>query len=101
MKIHSFSYSSTAFDAANINLSVQNGDVLVVESEQIVAVACTWPFAVTVNRSEMNDFTLDEPITKPQVLMDFVNSIRAAVAEAKRLNYEVNPDFAGFSLGHQ
>lgn len=96
MKIHTFPDSETAGDSAGVDADVQIGDVLVVESEKVVGVNAVYPFAVTVASGELDSFGIDVPIVDPKVLLRLVCSIRAAIAEARRLGYEVNPDFAGF-----
>lgn len=97
MSIHRFNDSSTACDANQMSGDVKFGDTLVVESEGVVAMACTYSFAVTAAQGEFYNFTWDDPITDPNDLLTLVNGIRAAVAEAKRLGIAINPAFIGFA----
>jgi hypothetical protein len=53
MNVHEFSDTGSAYDACQIG-KVNDGDVLVIESEQVVGVADTWPIAVTVNHGELH-----------------------------------------------
>lgn len=69
---------------------------LVVCSEGIVAVACTSAFAVTVSKGSMSFFTVDWLIETGTELHTFVEGIRAAVAEAERRGFKIDPQFAGF-----
>lgn len=96
MKILRFHNTDVALDALP-NQTAEVGDVLVIESEQVVGVASYFKFAVTVKRGDMSEFLIDYP-TGPAELLVLVNGIRAAVAEAERLGYEVVPELAALSL---
>lgn len=96
MKILSFPDTDSAWDWRNDGVA-NTGDVLVVESEQVVAVASPFDFAVTVKRGKMSEFLIDQP-TGPAEFLVLVTGIRAAVAEATRLGYEVVPELAALSL---
>lgn len=62
MKLHKFSSTSEAYDCtqcgctfdADKEIEVKNGDLLVIEAEQVVGVADTWPFAVTVATGQLH-----------------------------------------------
>lgn len=99
MKILNFSSTSAALDALSYG-TAEVGDVLVVESEQVVGVASYFHFSVTVKRGELSEFLIDQP-TGPSEFLVLVTSIRAAVAEAVRLGYEVIPELAALSLAPQ
>ena len=92
MKILNFNSTSDAYDAISYG-KAEVGDVLVVESEQVVSVASLFRFSVTVKRGDMSEFLIDYP-TGPAEFLVLVNGIRAAVAEAVRLGYEVIPELA-------
>jgi hypothetical protein len=47
IKVHSFNSSESAYNCCQCDESIEDGDVLYVESEGVVGVAYTWPFAVT------------------------------------------------------
>jgi hypothetical protein len=96
MKIHNLPNTDVAFDACNDG-TAEDGDVLVVQSEQVVGVASFFRFAVTVKTGDMSEFLVDYPIG-PAEFLKLVNGIRAAVAEAQRLGYEVVPELAALSL---
>jgi hypothetical protein len=89
MKIFTFTDTDSALDWRN-DRAVNIGDVLVIESEQVVAVASPFDFAVTVKQGKMGEFLIDQP-TGPNEFLQLVTSIRCAVAEANRLGYEVVP----------
>lgn len=92
MKIKYLPDTDTALDSLSFG-TANIGDVLVVESEQVVGVASPFHFAVTVKRGVLSEFIVDQP-TYPRQFLELVISIRAAVTEAKRLGYEVIPEFA-------
>lgn len=48
-------------------------------------------------KGEFLGFIWDEPVTDPSVLLNLVNAIRAAVAEAERLGIAISPAFSRFS----
>lgn len=100
MRVHRFNDSATASEAGNVGFDVRFGDTLVVESEGIVAVACTYPFPVTVAKGDFYEFTWDDPVRDPKILLILVNGIRSAVAEAERLGIEINPAFLDFAPNH-
>lgn len=91
MKIVSLLSTDAAIDAINYGLA-NLGDTLVVEHEQVVGVASPFQFAVTVKRGKLSEFLVDFP-TGPREFVELVASIRCAVAEAKRLGYQVIPEF--------
>lgn len=92
MKVVRLPDTDVALDAINSGLA-DVGDTLVVEHEQVVGVASPFQFAVTVKRGLLAEFLVDFP-TGPKEFVALVSSIRFAVAEAKRLGYEVIPEFA-------
>ena len=47
MTTHHFSTTGDAYDACQCGAEIKSGDTLVVASERVVGVACTWPFAAT------------------------------------------------------
>jgi hypothetical protein len=91
MKIRTFPDTESAFDWRNDG-TADDGDILVIESEQVVAVASPFDFAVTVERGMMSEFLVDQP-TGPREFVQLITNIRCAVVEAKRRGYEVIPEF--------
>lgn len=65
MQIHKFESSGDAYDACQCDDGIKDGDVLVIESEGVVGVADTWPFAVTVAHGELH--TIKAGISPEQV----------------------------------
>lgn len=91
MNIVTFPNTDSAFDWRDEGVA-KVGDVLIIESEQVVAVASPFDFAVTVKRGQMSEFLIDQP-TGPAEFVQLVSSIRLAVAEANRRGYDVIPEF--------
>lgn len=98
MAIHTFNDSDTAYEAPQRREDVKFGDTLVIVSEGVVGVACTYSLAVSEAQGEFVPFTWDMPITDPNFLLTLVDSIRAAVAEATRLGIAINPAFGGYAV---
>lgn len=44
---HAFASTGNAYDASQCDEAINTGDTLIVLAEQVVAIAMTWPFAVT------------------------------------------------------
>jgi hypothetical protein len=44
---HAFATTGNAYDASQCDESIKTGDTLIVLPERVIAVAMTWPFAVT------------------------------------------------------
>lgn len=70
--------------------------VLVVQAEGVVGVAAYNAFAITVNMGSFGFFTADWLIETGTELFAFVDGIRAAVAEAERRGFDIDPQFARF-----
>lgn len=97
MALYRFDSSEAAGDAHKFDSSVKVGDVLVVESEEVVGVDALYPFAVTERRGSFSDFLIDSVVTKKE-FVQLIQSVKEAVAEAQRLGFEVDPDFNYFKV---
>lgn len=71
---HTFDSTAEAYDATQCSDDIETGAPLLVESEQVVGLAYTWPFAVTVAAGEFHTmggdpawFLADAGITADQV----------------------------------
>ncbi|MFI7083934.1 hypothetical protein ACIBUR_10040 [Streptomyces anulatus] len=49
-----FHSTTAAYDACQCNENVRDGDVLVIEDEEVIGIAWTWPFALTENFNELH-----------------------------------------------
>ena len=53
-RVHHFASTHEAYDACQTDDSIATGDTLVIESERVVGVADTWPFAVTAECGDLH-----------------------------------------------
>lgn len=81
--VHRFASTGEAYDACMCYETIKRGDVLVIESEGVVGVAYTWPFAVTPEAGELH--RLVDNAAGNATRAEFAESIKAAEAEAAKL----------------
>jgi hypothetical protein len=94
MKIHSYPTTNTARDARDYDYaSVNEHDILVIESEGVVGVAMPYTFAVTATRGDLSEFCHDWPEYDFRSIRKLTKAIDRAVEEAVRLGFEVDPQF--------
>lgn len=62
-KVHTFDNTTDAYDATQCNEEIKDGDVLVIESEQVIGIAYTFPFALTEYIGELH-VTIANPRTR-------------------------------------
>jgi hypothetical protein len=79
--IHSFASSGLAYDATQCDDAVKTGDILVIESEGVVGVAHTWPFAVTEKHGDLHQLGEDAN----GIRFELADSIRHAEIVAKNM----------------
>lgn len=53
-RIHAFATTGNAYDATQCDEAIKTGDTLLVLDERVVAVAMTWPFAVTAECGKLH-----------------------------------------------
>ncbi len=51
---HGFATTGNAYDASQCDEAISTGDTLIVLDEQVVAIAMTWPFAITVEAGKLH-----------------------------------------------
>lgn len=54
MRTHEFENTKDAYDATQCDEEVKDGELILVESEKVVGVVWTWPFAVTEEKGELH-----------------------------------------------
>lgn len=54
MAIHRFEDTGAAYDAAQASPDIARGDILVIESEQVVGLAHAWPVAITAKAGHLH-----------------------------------------------
>ncbi|MEU1552207.1 hypothetical protein ABZ517_05720 [Streptomyces scabiei] len=58
-KTHTFDSTTEAYNATQCNEEIRDGDVLVIESERVIGISWTWPFALTERFGELHVTTAD------------------------------------------
>ncbi|MFI2031419.1 hypothetical protein [Streptomyces buecherae] len=53
-KVWTFHSTREAYDACQVREDIQDGDVLVIEQENVIGIAHTWPFALTEDSGELH-----------------------------------------------
>ncbi|RWM86479.1 MAG: hypothetical protein EOR84_30670 [Mesorhizobium sp.] len=96
IQIHFFDSTGEAYDATQCDENIKNGDVLVIEPEQVVGLADTWPVAVTKNAGHLHSLsdgnfeTYNHEFGENAGKRVFTDQqIRAAKAVAKHWGYEL------------
>ena len=85
-KIHLFASTGMAYNACQGDESISKGDILVIESEGVIGIADTWPFALTEKHGALHGimpgYVAEEmyPAFAPSIA--FVRATMAAVARA-------------------
>ena len=66
MSIHKFESTREAYDACQCDEDIKRGDLLVIESEGVVGVADTWPYAITEECGDLHQLAdrTDAGLTK-------------------------------------
>ena len=57
-----FDTTFEAYDACQCRDDIKTGDILVIESEQVIGLADCWPIALTAERGELHQIKPDWPI---------------------------------------
>jgi len=89
-------YESTAdaYAVCQCDATIRNGDLLVIPSEQVVGLAWTWPVAVTVFPGDLHTLDAAADVTRLRTNAGWtVAQVQAAVAEADRRGWPVDPRF--------
>ena len=63
MKIHTLPDTGVAYDLTQSSDDIKMGDVLIIESERVVGLADTWPFAVTEAYGQLHTFVSARPLS--------------------------------------
>lgn len=97
-RIHAFETTGNAYDATQTGEAIETGDTLLVHAEGVVAVAMTWPFAVTTAHGHLHSMA---PLKDGDTLEIVAGSlkvepgaIRRAAELARQLGFEIDPTVA-------
>lgn len=95
---HAFATTGNAYDASQCDECIRTGDTLLVLSEQVVAVAMTWPFAVTAACGKLHAVA---PPRSGETLEDVARALHVraediahAVTLARALSFAFDPTIA-------
>lgn len=90
MAIHEFDTTGEAYD--DCQTCLENGETLVIASEQVVGISCTWPIAVTVQTGDLHSASPNASI--PRLLENAgitAEHVRVAAQEALTRGFKVAP----------
>lgn len=93
-RIHVFETSGNAYDAVQTDDRIATGDLLLIMDEAIVAVAMTWPFAVTAEAGHLHQVAPKAGDTFDQLAASLgvePASMTRAVALARQLRFGIEP----------
>ena len=96
-RIHSFSSTGNAYDATQCDESIRSGDTLLILDERVVAIAYTWPFAVTRQSGNLHSVQPRPDDTLAQMADGFsiaVDDILDACQLATALGFDIDPAIA-------
>lgn len=97
-RIHAFATTGNAYDAAQCDEAIRTGDTLLVLGEGVVAVAMTWPFAVTAECGKLHAVA---PPRSGETLEDVARALHVnagdiehAATLARALTFALDPGLA-------
>ncbi|MGB3472100.1 MAG: hypothetical protein WBA51_14875 [Erythrobacter sp.] len=99
-RIHVFETSGNAYDGVQTDDRISTGDLLLVMEEGIVAVAMTWPFAVTAKAGQLHQVAPKRGDTLDAIAASvYVEpaALRRALALAKQLGFEIDPTLSALA----
>ena len=88
VRSHEFHSSGQAYNACQTNDDIKNGDLLIIDNEEVIGLADTWPVAVTEKFGELHTMKPGRPMSGhfPKEAVD------AAVAEANKRGWPVSKE---------
>ena len=93
---HGFATTGNAYDASQCDEAISTGDTLIVLDEQVVAVAMTWPFAITAEAGKLHSVA---PPREGETLADIARSLHVTTADfehaaklARCLGFPLDPN---------
>lgn len=92
---HAFASTGNAYDATQCDEAILTGDTLIVLAEQVVAIAMTWPFAVTETCGKLHALSPPRP---GESLAEVACALHVTAADfrhaadlARRLGFPIDP----------
>ena len=93
---HAFATTGNAYDASQCDESIKTGDTLIVLPERVIAVAMTWPFAVTAEAGKLHSVA---PPREGETLADIALSLHVTTTDfehaaklARCLGFPLDPN---------
>ncbi|ALC14680.1 MULTISPECIES: hypothetical protein [Sphingomonadaceae] len=97
-RIHAFETTGNAYDATQIDEAIETGDTLLVHAEGVVAVAMTWPFAITTAHGHLHSMAPSKDGDTLEIVAESLKvepgAIRRAAEFARQLGFEIDPAVA-------
>ena len=95
---HAFASTGNAYDASQCDEAIKTGDTLIVLTEQVVAIAMTWPFAVTETCGNLHALAPPKPGESLAAVAQSLHvreaDVRHAADIARRLGFALDPHLA-------
>lgn len=92
---HAFASTGNAYDASQCDEVILTGDTLIVLAEEVVAIAMTWPFAVTASCGKLHALAAPR---EGETLADLARSLHVRTADfehaaaiVRRLGFALDP----------
>ena len=93
---HAFATTGNAYYASQCDEAISTGDTLIVLDEQVVAVAMTWPFAITAKAGKLHSVA---PTREGETLADIALSLHVTTTDfehaaklARCLGFPLDPN---------
>lgn len=99
-RLHAFESTGNAYDATQCDERIASGDTLIILSERVVAVAYTWPFAVTAQAGKLHSIGPKEGDSLVALAQSFEvaeEDLRFACQIAAALGFELDPALLALS----
>ena len=92
---HVFASTGNAYDATQCDEAIKAGGTLIILAEQVIAIAMTWPFAVTETGGKLHALSTPRPGESLAEVASALNVTEAdflhAVDLARRLGFPIDP----------
>lgn len=95
-RLHAFETTGNAYDATQSDEQITSGDTLIILAERVVAVAYTWPFAVTAQAGALHQLAPLLSSTPGDVAGSFnlqEEDVAFAITMATALGFDLDPTF--------
>lgn len=87
--VHKFMSTGEAYDACQCDNSIKRGDVLAIEAEGVIAIADTWPVAITSAHGQLHQTRNGSRAGVAEYMGDNGRSYDAACVVARELGFGI------------